>query len=776
MFQATIQAGTELLDVSIPTGGGTYEITTANHPYRGLKLTVPSGALTTPGSWQLRVLPNAAPPTLPAGYQVAGPILEVTTEQPRLDDVIILEIPVTVPTGRGVVIAFHDPVRRVTEVVPTVGRTATSIRVATTHLRADLLLGPTPSSFVAMMSSRLLPGIGQLIPIEFPLPMPEVPAVMNPADDRWPVAEHGSAQFPEGHGAAIAGLEALNFALDGPQLTTLVKRLEEPGFYGEAAPLGAVVTGHERIFEGLSNILNTLNEELRKMPKPERDDLVSQAMTANLAMRGATPAAMTTAANGQVAFGTAFASTGGTLQIVNHAKAQALTVGRNPATGFTPQQVRTTADGPDRETDGITPVNSLVLVYEKLGDLLRNLQQLPTISPAARAVLNKAMAEQAGLPAVPLETQVGTSGGWEPTPEDQVVIRSKAVTLRIPTLSGGVMINFPTSGAEIVRSNTSTVGLDAPGLNDLPQSTSTPVVVSPFVSIAGRLKQMSAHVLDAVRAEFKVEPETVELEDDLEVSFEASIPMPPAGGYRIRWEWDDGNTTESLSLPTATHTYEASGNYRVIATLLSMTRNVLAADTVEVGSQAAPYWRLTSFADQDDLLDIGNPGESGEIYDVLSRAVAVPGAGLIAIDPQGAGTVLRLRVLPTATWSTANCCPPAATLPGEVRQTLGVMPQEASGVGPYFAGWEASRWSQTTQDLGSGTLTGQYIMATGPYNIEDIGTQIGPRGGIRITATRNGKVMTGTIRITIWWVDETGQHLQGSSEDFVFPFTAERIR
>lgn len=163
---------------------------------------------------------------------------------------------------------------------------------------------------------------------------------------------------------------------------------------------------------------------------------------------------------------------------------------------------------------------------------------------------------------------------------------------------------------------------------------------------------------------------------------------------------------------------------------------------------------------------------------MLSRAVAVPGSGLIAIDELGAGSsTLRLRVLPTATWSAANCCPPAATLPGEVRQTLGVMPQEASGVGPYFAGWETSRWSQTTEDLGSGTLTGQYIMATGPYDIEDIGTQIGPRGGIRITATRNGKVMTGTIRITIWWVDgETGQLRQGGSEDFVFPFTAERIR
>lgn len=99
VFQATIQPGTELFDVAIPVTGGTYEITAAGHPYRGLKLTVPSGALTTPGTWQLRVLPNATAPTLPNGYQVAGPILEVTTEQLRLDDVIFLDIPVTVPTG-----------------------------------------------------------------------------------------------------------------------------------------------------------------------------------------------------------------------------------------------------------------------------------------------------------------------------------------------------------------------------------------------------------------------------------------------------------------------------------------------------------------------------------------------------------------------------------------------------------------------------------------------------------------------------------------------------
>ena len=784
VFRATILPGSETIDVGIGTGGGSFEITTPNHPYRGLKLTVPAGTFTAPGNWQFRVPANPVLPVLPAGYQVAGPVLEVATEQPRGEHLMTLDIPIPRTAGRATVIALYDPARRTMEVMPTVARTATTIRVATAHFRADLLLGPAAvaPAGVAFGASRGIT-IGSLIPLDFLLPAPPVPLLIDPATDRWPVLEHGSAQAPNGHGAAIAGFEALNLALRGPAMSSLVKGLAEPGFYAESAPLGTLVQGFRRLLRSLDPVLQELNEQLRPLPKPERDELVSQTMSANLALRGVTPAVFITSTGISDVFANAIGSSDGNLTLIRGAIKAVLQLGRTPATGFGTTEVEATVGGPSQSASGLLPLPSMVLPFETLRDLHGELQQIAALAGKARAVLNKAIADKAGLPEVTMEQEVVAGGGWEPIVDDKLTLRSSKATIRIPSLGGGFVISFPTSGAEAGRSDSRSLLIGAGAVLAGLSSEPTPIVVSPFIRISGLVKQMTARVLEAVKAPYQVTPDNFKLTGDLrEVVFDAAVPSPPVGGFRIKWDWGDGKTSENLSLTNATHTYDKQGDYQVISTLLAAeSRAVLSADTVMVDFDPAPFWQITSLVDEDELLDTSEPDGSDPFWALARRVLAVPQSGLIAIEEEPGGqTVLRLRVLPTTTWSLSNCCPTSlAPLPGEQQLSLGVSPSVSYSVGPFFAGYNVSRLAQSTTDLETGTVTGQFVHG-GLISraIEDGGTQAGPRDLTRFSATRSGRTMTGTIEVYGWGIDlETGEVTKdGNPSASRLTFTAVRLR
>ncbi len=65
LFRARVLAGSETVESTIGIGGGKLDITLPDHPYRGLKLEVPSGAYASAGTWRLRIAPAAALPLLP---------------------------------------------------------------------------------------------------------------------------------------------------------------------------------------------------------------------------------------------------------------------------------------------------------------------------------------------------------------------------------------------------------------------------------------------------------------------------------------------------------------------------------------------------------------------------------------------------------------------------------------------------------------------------------------------------------------------------------------
>src|SRR5690606_17627178 len=64
-------------------GGGTLTIDELGHPYDGLSLTVPAGAFPEGSDWSIRVDETAPPVSLPAGFTVAGPTLDIRTSAAR---------------------------------------------------------------------------------------------------------------------------------------------------------------------------------------------------------------------------------------------------------------------------------------------------------------------------------------------------------------------------------------------------------------------------------------------------------------------------------------------------------------------------------------------------------------------------------------------------------------------------------------------------------------------------------------------------------------------
>jgi hypothetical protein len=243
----------------------------------------------------------------------------------------------------------------------------------------------------------------------------------------------------------------------------------------------------------------------------------------------------------------------------------------------------------------------------------------------------------------------------------------------------------------------------------------------------------------------------------------------------VRWDWGDGTSTTNLGLTGGTHFYSTSGDYTVTSTLLSADGSrVLSVDTVFVKREASPHWRLTSL----NGTNAPDTEELGPLGVILDRALAAPASAMISIVAgSGTGSELRLRVLPSATWTAANCCATnGAPVPGESSQRLGVSPSIVYPVGPWFAGFGESRFSQSTSDLASGTMSGQYVLGTFTYFVRDQGFQLGPTATLRFEGSRSGTTMTGTIVVVVWEVGNSTPPQVTPAEFYSMPFTAVRIK
>ena len=280
------------------------------------------------------------------------------------------------------------------------------------------------------------------------------------------------------------------------------------------------------------------------------------------------------------------------------------------------------------------------------------------------------------------------------------------------------------------------------------------------------------------RVSLRPDPAPVEFSGDSTVVFTLDPSQALPAGTTFSWVLRTSDGRDSVATAAPTHTRELKAGTQgklLIMAHQAGTKRVIARDSVPISSaEPKPFWRIDTIQDQDDLFELADGAPLAVLF---NRILAAPNSGLIAIDDEGGGrTVLRLRVLPTALWDATRCCPPPASATGELRQTLGIMPEESFEVGPLFAGWGTNRWSQSTGDLATGTMTGQFVDGLTEDNVKGAGTQAGPMGVLRIEATRNGATMTGTISVTGWFSDTDGeQFVDPDPASFRFPFTATRM-
>lgn len=234
-------------------------------------------------------------------------------------------------------------------------------------------------------------------------------------------------------------------------------------------------------------------------------------------------------------------------------------------------------------------------------------------------------------------------------------------------------------------------------------------------------------------------PSSLEIGKDTTATFTLSPTTALPAGTRYSWvlRTDDGRDSVQSTTTTNTRNLKADkpGKLLIIAHE-AVSRRVLARDSVEIKSgEPVPYWKLTQFVDVDDLVDPPgqDEGQGGPLFDLLWGAESVPNSALIVISENS----LSMRVKRAGVWSA--CCPPPLGGDDHV--------------------WIWPSWSQSTTNLASGSVTGVRTEGQSAFHVQ---------------ATRNGKIMTGTMTLNVSVVDsETGRT---EIETYRFTFTAERMR
>ena len=233
--------------------------------------------------------------------------------------------------------------------------------------------------------------------------------------------------------------------------------------------------------------------------------------------------------------------------------------------------------------------------------------------------------------------------------------------------------------------------------------------------------------------------EKITLSKDTTVTVTVTPAHAPPAGTKYRWvlRTQDGKDSVETAAPTHTRNLEGDADgWLIFSALEGEHKRPIARDSIRVEpGEPVPFWKLTTFIDVDELVDPPgeDAGQGGPLFDLLWGAESAPGSALIAIS----GNQLSMRVKRVGVW--ANCCPPPFGGDDHV--------------------WIWPTWSQSSTDLTSGTVTGVRTEGQSEFRIE---------------ATRNGKIMAGTMTLKVVQVDdETGEP---DVSTYRMTFTAERMR
>ncbi len=603
VFEASITPGTGEHSGTVGPGGGTVGITEPGHPYHGLTLTVPAGTVAGAADWRFRLAQQPANIPLPAGIRVAGPVLEVSTTQLRGNRLMRLEIPVEETDDELIFPALHDPGRNVIELLPIVDRTPTSVVVVTAHLHSSLILGSTP-----LAAARATPGfvrasvtadesVARIARLairnmkELATTLEEFNTLMN----RWPVRDHGSAAFPEGHGAGIAILEAVATAENYPAFQGAVRSLPIEGFYAEAAPLAIAQMAQREFMSVVIGAINEVGQTLNQHEKPKRDALLLQNIVASARLTGrpSLVAGISQVAAGVPVAASVVSGATGSISLTTPASALPTPVPVG-AGGLGTIALQFVGDGAAHQIENLVPLSSFVIATERAHILMAPLDRMSqATTDEQRDAINREVAAEAGMPDLNVEIQHLPEESWttsEVTGRLSFVARSQAAQIRV--LANSISVHRP-DGSELARSVGNALSVaDDLDLESAPVGTSIGRTVSAFVNQAGgAIRQVAVAQMRMTRAPFTVEPEEVLLEGETRtVELTASVPVPPTGGFVIEWNWGNGETTETVGAANASYQYETAGSYDVVATLMTNTdRRKLAVDTVRVRDKPSAW-------------------------------------------------------------------------------------------------------------------------------------------------------------------------------------------
>lgn len=284
----------------------------------------------------------------------------------------------------------------------------------------------------------------------------------------------------------------------------------------------------------------------------------------------------------------------------------------------------------------------------------------------------------------------------------------------------------------------------------------------------------------AVYRKLELEPSVaaIEVNRDTTVTVSVTPSETPPSGTSYRWIMKDSESVDSTETTGPSHSRDIEAEttgWLVVEALEGQHKRPIARDSIEIKSGGSvPAWRILTLGDPDEMFDEAQA--SGNEALLLQRLIQVPTSGLIVIEEIEGEKVLRLRVRRSGVWSQADSVIPAFNAAAERVMPLGFSPARPHAVGPFFSDWFSSRWSQSSESLDAGTISGHYAMGLASYPIKNGGTQTGPAGGVRIDAVRSGTSMVGEMRIYIWFIDEDTDQVEEGPDIYRLPFTAVRLK
>lgn len=713
-FRATLSTGA--VDAVIPPDGGAIEITTPDHPFRGLRLTVPPGAYGESGTWRFELASEAPAPNLPAGWTVNGPALRVETDRTRAARLMTLRIPFPRVAGSVRMFVFTDPVRSAMEMAPIVAEDSESITVAIGHFNASMLLSRDPAG-ASVEASLSLPFGGYGYNVSATLnALGVTEALSGFLGNAWPAAEMGSYGFPAGHGPAIALMNLLG-QLQNAVYGGLVTVLPSSGLLADTAAFASlqILADRHRRNVIAQRAIDDLSAALANNAGPTRDSLAVINLAGGLAISklpqlmvfeerfGTTP--------GRRVFASMFGKGSGALWYSSPTSPSTQSTLALGPDGFFSRIVQQVADAAPFDAEGILPVGgSFIYPVSDFADVVPAMVNALRAQGSARDQMNRSLAAAAGLPSVTLEVQGAQAGAWAPA-ESTIVIRDSAAILRAQCSDCTEALPQDGSATQqtVMVENRAPGGFSGTIFGLGPQSTGALFSALGFGDLKGAvMARMDASVTMSTLAAayrqavpinqplalalFRLTPDSQHVATDSLVLLRAKLDLPPPRGYYIDWDFGDGTQkVRTTNVAEVSHRFTTAATRSVRAVLRngagSAAPDVLLATangkvTVTDPKQA---WRLTSLTKVAEVgnVDPNNPHDFwngavtyGLLYlahrSVMLPLLAAPQDGVIYLYANGptfpqnvgiqrnvAGTPLNLQsqaiVLVAATCTFAGC-------------------------------------------------------------------------------------------------------------------------